>query len=274
MTFMTMKRLRSILSEDNKPVDEGGSKELLKKFPKGLKRLGVDASKIDSYPTLGTGTRGTAFDIGNDRVLKVTNDEHEAHAASVLVGKDIKNIVRFYAVVHFGDSPYYGILQEKLDPLPAASQKEFNDALVATALPIWIKRANGSWDEAKKLTKEYIVSQVKKKFSDNMNSPQAQEFARNINGKWNELVNKFGLRDIFNTLTELGIDFHDYHAGNMMVRRGGTLVLIDLGMSKIKGSAKIDTLTESVHLCLTCYLRCTGAVWLGARESRQWNSRT
>lgn len=225
-------------------MSDSDAKELLKKFPKGLARLGLSPSKVDSLQVLGTGTRGTAFEFG-DKVLKVTNDAQEARAAATLVGKDVQNVCRYFAVVKFGDTDNYGIVQEKLKPLPAEAAKEFNDALVATGLPIWIKRAGGSWDEAKKLTKEYILGQVKKKFGDNLNSPKAQEYARSINSSWNDLVKKYGLRDIFNTLTELGIDFHDYHAGNMMVRDDGTLVLIDLGMSKIRGGGgKIDTITQ------------------------------
>ena len=246
---MSLGRLRELLREENTPVAADDAKALLKKYPKGLARLGIDVKKVDSLPQLGTGTRGTAFDLGSGKVLKVTNDDREAQAASVLAGKDVKNVVRFFAVVRFGDSPYYGIVQEKLNPLPADAAKAFNDALVATGLPIWIKRANGSWDAAKKLTREYIFSQVKKKFGDNLNSPQAQEYARGINEKWNDLVRRYGLRDIFNTLTELGIDFHDYHAGNMMVREDGTLVLIDLGMSKIRSSGgKIDTITQATAI--------------------------
>ena len=249
MTFMTMSRLRSLLTEEHTPVDAEGAKELMKRFPKGLKRLGVDVSLVDSLPVLGTGTRGTAFDVGGGKVLKVTNDAQEAEAASMLVGKDVKNVVNFYAVMRFKDSPYFAVLQEKLKPLPAAQAKAFNDALVATGLPIWIKRANGSWDEAKKMTKQHILSTVKKKFPENLNSPQAQEYARSINAKWNDLVNRYGLQDIFNTLTELGIDFHDYHAGNMMMRDDGTMVLIDLGMSKIrKGGGNIEMMSQGTGL--------------------------
>jgi hypothetical protein len=248
MVIMTLRRLRLIL-EGNTPIDEKQSIELLKRYPKALRRIGVDVNRLDSLPVLGTGTRGTAFDLGNGKVLKVTNDDREAAAASMMVGKDLKNIVHFYAVWKFKDTSFYCVLQEKLQPLPKEQAERFNDALVATGLPIWIKRANGSWDEAKKLTKEYIISQVKKRFSDNMNSPQAQEFARGINEKWNMLIKHFGLRDMFNTLTELGIDFHDYHAGNVMVRADGTLVLIDLGMSKIRGQGgDIETISQGTGL--------------------------
>jgi predicted unusual protein kinase regulating ubiquinone biosynthesis (AarF/ABC1/UbiB family) len=85
---------------------------------------------------------------------------------------------------------------------------------------------------------------VRKKFRDDLGSDEAKAYASDINQKWNVLVTRFGLRDMFNVLTELGIDFHDYHAGNMMLREDGTLVLIDLGMSKVKSPGKIDTISE------------------------------
>jgi hypothetical protein len=244
ITVGRLRTLLEILIREGEAIDADKSKELLKKFPKGMAKLGLNVNKIDSLPVLGTGTRGTALDIGGGKVLKVTNDDKEAEAASALVGKDIKNVVHFYAVWRFGDTGFFGILQEKLQPLPKDEAKAFNNALVATGLPIWIKRAEGSWDNAKKLTKEFIVSQVKKKYGGNLNSPEAQEFVKDINSKWNALVTKYGLRDMFNTLTELGIDFHDYHAGNMMTRDDGTLVLIDLGMSNVRGGGKINTITE------------------------------
>ncbi len=248
MMVMTLRRFKRLVAEaiirEDAPVDAGQAQELIKKFPKGMKKYGIDASKADSLKVLGTGTRGTAFDIGG-KVLKVTNDSKEAEAAAVMVGKDVKNIVNFYAVWRFGDTPFYGITQEKLQPLPPDQGKAFNDALVATGLPIWIKRAQGSWDNVKSLTKQHILDQVKKKFKDNVNSPEAQQYAKGINEKWNTLVRTYGLRDMFNTLTEYGIDFHDYHAGNMMMRGDGTLVLIDLGMSKIRGGGgQIQAMTE------------------------------
>jgi len=233
----------ALLNENNESTDESSAKEVLKKFPKGMKALGVN--NVDSLKALGVGTRGTAFDVGNGKVLKLTNDEKEAGAASVLVGKNIKNIVNFYAVKRLKDTPYFVILQEKLEPLSSENSKAFNNALVATGLPIWIKRAEGSWDRAKFLTKDYIIGTVKKKFSGKLDSPEAKEFASKINSQWNTLVNTYGLKEMFKTLTDVGIDFHDYHAGNMMQRDDGTLVLIDLGMSKIRASGgEVEMITQ------------------------------
>ena len=248
MMITTVSDLRAFINESilyEDAVNAESAAEVITKFPKAMKRFGIDPAKASTYKVLGTGTRGTALDIGNGKVFKVTNDEKEAQAAASLLGKDVKNIVHFYAVCKLGDTGFYGVLQEKLEPLPKEEAKAFNDALVTTAVPIWIKRAGGKWDEVKRLAKQYILDTIKKKFSKNLNSPEAQAFAKDANAKWNTLVTRYGLRDMFEILNSLGIDFHDYHAGNMMQRSDGTMVLIDLGMSNVRGSGKIETITEA-----------------------------
>lgn len=255
MVTMTLKRLRivlaeALLSEDGParkpPIGKDMAAKVVSRFPKGMARMGIDVESLPGL-TSWTGTNGTAFDLGNGKVLKVTRDQKEAAASAVLVGKELENVVRIYAVWRFKDTNFYGILQEKLEPLPAAEGKEYDDAIVATRLPVWIHKSGYDFEKAKELTKQYIVSQVKEKFKDNLNSPEAQQFARAINDKWNLLVKKYNMRGMFNTLKELGVNFVDFHAGNLMRRPDGTLVLIDLGQSKVTGTGgDIDTITQSV----------------------------
>ena len=47
---------------------------------------------------LGTGQHGTAYDVGSNSVLKITDDNTEALASSVLTNKSHKNIVNIYKV--------------------------------------------------------------------------------------------------------------------------------------------------------------------------------
>ena len=252
MQFLTLGQIRRLIKEElfreyhenDEPISADSAKELLKRYPKGMQRLGISLQKIDSLPILGTGTRGTAFDLGDNRVLKITNDSDEAEAAAILVGQNIPNVCIFYGVWKLGESHYYAILQEKLKPLSSSAAKEFDDALVATGLPVWAKRADGSWDSVKQMSTEFVLKQIKKHFRDNYNSPKAQQYAKSINDKWNLLIKKYGIRTLFQTLTNLGIDFHDYHAGNMMTRDDGTLVLIDLGMSNVRKKSNIQTMTQ------------------------------
>ena len=252
MMKITFGQLRRLVREgltleagEPKPITADQTKELLKKFPKGVAKLGI--KDVDGLQQLGsTGTHGTAFDLG-DKVLKVTDDEREAKAASALVGKDVKGVVNFYGVWSLGNTGAYAILQEKLLPINASEAKSFNDALVTTAFPLWAKRAGGSWDKVKALTKDYVKDTVKKKFK-SFDSPEAKEFIAKANEQWNLLVKKYGVKELFETLTELGIEFSDYHAGNMMKREDGMLVLIDLGQSKVGKAGTIQTITQQSNL--------------------------
>jgi len=236
-------------------VDAESARDLIKKFAKGLKSVGVNVDNAESFPVMGIGTHGTAFGVGPDRVLKVTNDAQEAAVANALLNVDLPNVVKFYDIWAFGDTGLFGILQEKLEPLPADDAKEFNDAMIATGLPVWVRQGKGSWDTVKKLIKGYVIKQLKKKF-DNLKSPEARAYAADVNKKWSMLVNKYGVADMYKTLSGLGIDFHDYHAGNMMKRPDGTLVLIDLGISKLKGgSGQMRSIDEAYMLSLRQLIR-------------------
>lgn len=255
MVTMTLKRLRTLLaeallSEDGPkrvpPIGKGMASQIANKFPKGMAKMGIDVSTLSGLQSW-TGTNGTAFDLGNGKIFKITRDQKEAAASAVLVGKELTNVVRIYAVWRFKDTDFYGILQEKLEPISEAESKEYDDAIIATHLPVWIHKSGYDFEKAKDLTKQYILSQVKKNFKDSPNSPEAQKFAHSINAKWNLLVKKYNMREMFNTLKQLGINFVDFHAGNMMRRPDGTLVLIDLGQSKVTGGGgNIDTITQSV----------------------------
>jgi len=79
------------------------------------RKLGVgNASYIDA------GTNGVAYDIGNDRVLKITTDKSEANENIKLIGKKLKYIAEPYAVYvitsRTQNAPeVYAIVLEKLN---------------------------------------------------------------------------------------------------------------------------------------------------------------
>jgi len=245
MMKIRMRHLRRLLMTEA-AVGADDAREVIKRFNKGMSALGVSPEGVDSMQVLGIGTHGTALEMPDGRVLKVTNDTKEAESAAMLMGQNFKNIVNFYDVWEFGDTGLFGILQEKVVPLEGGEAKAFNDALISTGLPLWIRKSPDNWDQVKVMTKQHIVRSVKKKFPDNHNSPEAQQFAHEINDKWSALINTYGIKNMFDTLNEIGIDFHDYHAGNLMKREDGTLVLIDLGISAIRGGgAQMRSMSES-----------------------------
>lgn len=238
--------VRTILLEKANGLDDNQAREILKKFPKGLAQLGVDPSQIDQLQVLGVGTRGAAFAIG-DKVLKVTADDREAQAAARLIGSKHNNLVKVYKVIKFGKTGAYGVFQEKLNPLPSDQETEFNNALVNTGLPVWIKAANYDWGQAKVKVKQYILKKVKDKVG-NFNSPEAQELVKKANADWQLLVNKYKIGELFDEIKALGVNFSDFHAGNLMRRADGTLVIIDLGNSVIQGAdGHVDSIEERKH---------------------------
>jgi hypothetical protein len=250
MRFVTtVGHIRKLIKEaiNSSPVDASQSTQLLSKFPKFLEKIGV--SDASSLKTIATGTRGTALETPDGKVLKVTNDEKEAAASAALtgLGGDVPGVVKVFGVWQLGDSNVFAILQEKLEPISDADGKEFNSALIATAVPLWMAKSGGDWSVVKEKTKSHIAAKAKKDFG-GISTPEAQEFVKKANAAWNLLVTKFHLRDLFQTLTAIGIDFHDYHAGNMMKRPDtGELVLIDLGMSRVRGKGgRIETVTEAI----------------------------
>lgn len=75
------------------------------------------AKKYNSNPEfINSGTFGSAYDIGNNLVLKVTSDKSEANENLDLIGKPLKHIAQPYKVfsVKYNDKDYYVIILEKL----------------------------------------------------------------------------------------------------------------------------------------------------------------
>lgn len=248
---LQIKHLKSLIKESLIFLNEGAvgashAREILRKFKKGISKLGIKESEIESLPVLGTGTHGTAFQMPSGQVLKITNDSKEAGSSAALINKDVAGVAKIYDVWEFGDTGLYGLIAEKVYPISDSDAKEFNDALVATGLPVWIKQSYNDWSGVKKLTKAHIFRTIRKKFPDNHNSPAAQRYAHEINEQWKLLLKKYQIRKMFDTMNNLGIDFHDYHAGNLMRRENGELVIIDLGISVLRnsGNSQMRSMTE------------------------------
>jgi hypothetical protein len=237
--------IREMLLREARQVGDQEARELMKKFSKGLQTIGIQPDSIDSLKNLAAGTRGVVYDLG-DRVLKITPDENEAAAASMIAGKDLPSLARYYDVVRLGDTGVYALTLENLDPLSDEEGKKFNNALVKTRLPLFIVKAGYDFDKAKELTKQFIKSDLEKKYkSGKLDVDGAKAEYNQFNEVWNYLSKQYNIRGLCETFGKLGIDFHDYHAGNFMLRKDGTLVLVDPGMSKIKGSpGEIKTISE------------------------------
>lgn len=200
---------------------------------------------------LGVGTKGTAFDIGAGKTLKVTSDDEEAVAANKIkqLG-ELKHVYRVFDVFQFRDTGYYGIVQELLKPMaglpktglqfgdavtgPAA---DFNEAL--TKLDFWqcVDRA-ASWQDVRKNVIDRTQARAAK-----MAPGAAQTYLKQANEAW-QFIREMGVDEMFKELQSAGIEFRDYHAGNIMQRPNGDWVIIDLGYSRVEGGRQPDVLEK------------------------------
>jgi hypothetical protein len=78
----------------------------------------VDSLGLEDKKVLGSGFYGFAFDIGGNRVLKITSDKSEAVNSNKLKGKTFKHIANIYNVkiINIKGKELYSIILEKLKP--------------------------------------------------------------------------------------------------------------------------------------------------------------
>lgn len=238
------------------------AQQILKKNIPQLAKRGINVR--GAHP-LGKGTRGVAFDVGG-KVLKITNDEQEAVASYKLMDVNLKHVARFSDVFRFREDEelvgaVYGILQEKLAPFPGMGKDpsgldasgeaaELNRAILAFNLQETIYRSGYNWDKTKEACQEGVFKKIAEKYptwkTDEIDNKYAIAYAKKMNVQWDIITKKVHIDEMVQELNSKGIKFHDYHAGNIMVRQGGVYVLIDIGYSKVAGGKEPPVLENKV----------------------------
>lgn len=226
------------------------SEILLKTNKDKLAKKGIDVNQVKK---LGSGTMGVAYDIGNGKVLKITNDPREAKASGILVGKDIPNIVKIYDLWKFPNANYYGIIIEKLLPFDDNEAKQvtyliqqlgikskqeadylgIDQKYFATGFPGLLAASDGSFTKAQLLLAKLLA----KRF---YGQPNAEQLKNEAIQRFQALMNQYKMVDLFRSLKALGIKFFDFHGGNMGKRSDGSLVLFDLGGGISQGNLPQD----------------------------------
>jgi hypothetical protein len=190
-------------------VDQYQALRLLDKYGESLEKAGVNISGMPRVLGGDKGAQGTPLDIGGT-VLKFTRDRTEANASYRIKGQKLKNVANVYNVYELGDEHIYVIHQELLDPIDSEIKRywpEIKEAIDEIAL-------YDDFEDAKKRLENEILfigdQNLKKKIYDA--GMQA------INGAMELRKNK--------------ISVNDRHDENVMQRMDGTLVLIDLGITR------------------------------------------
>jgi cytidyltransferase-like protein len=240
-------------------VDSASAKEILRTNAEKIKKQ----RKFDIPPepkVLGTGTKGTAFDIGRGLVAKVTNDKKEALASQRL--KDLgagEYVCQIYDVFKIAHTEIYVIIQERLYPLSGSTTtaqarggkentlpkaptggdaEELNNAIVITKIKDSLSATGYDWNAAYEASQE-AINQIANRIPDDERSEAYREGALEA---LRILVDKFHIDKMAHELLSHGIKFYDYHQGNVMKRANGQYVVIDIGYSAIDKGKQPDVL--------------------------------
>ena len=198
----------------------------VKKNDARLRKVGivVNTKKILGSP----GSFGVAFEVtaqGRRCAFKVTTDWTEAHTSFGIIGKRLSRVVSIYAVFRFKDTVVYGILQELLQPLSDDEAERFDDLTNMLRVGrVGVAMLAGN------------VAAVKAGVLKALRRDDARE-------DFIELFDRFDFGGILEELHKNGIDFLDFHSGNLM-KRGSTYVVIDLGMSQNSAAAGVPPVLE------------------------------
>jgi len=203
-------------------------------------KLGVNNPK-----NIGSGKFGVAYDIGNDKILKITKDNSEAAENLYLIGKQLNYIAQPYGVFkvtskNFEIPETYAIILEKLQTSPEIQRLyeriDFAfDKILDVGIPDVIEHYLGDWDNPY-VDKNKINSYLKK-------NPQDAEFFG-------------GLLRIAEETRELKIQSMDYlNWHNLGYKKNGVLAFFDVGFGNPSlephGAETIEVSEDSTSLYST-----------------------
>lgn len=174
---------------------------------------------IDEFKYLGHGSGGVAFDIGNNKVMKITSDRSEALESLKIIGKTLNNLADIYEV--FETKPQselnipksYVIIMEKLKTNDQYFDRILNrlDYALENILGLNIFKIiddyrDGDYTDKKEKIDKYLSK-----------NPKDAKFY-------------YGLLDIINELNKYGIESNEYlHVGNLGYKQNGNLGFFDMG---------------------------------------------
>lgn len=210
------------------------SQEDIVNLPENVQQLGEDydidiADKIanqiagklniSNVKHIGNGMFGVAYDIGEDKVLKITKDKSEASKNLMLIGKPLKYIALPYRVFQINtkntDIPEtYAIVLEKLETSPEIQRlyERINfvfDKILGVKIPDVIEHYLGDWENPD-VDKNKINAYLRK-------NPQDAEFFG-------------GLLRIAEEARKYGIQSMDYlNWENLGYKKNGALAFFDVG---------------------------------------------
>jgi hypothetical protein len=196
--------------ERQKAIDD--FEKVIEHYKEVLDERGIHVTKLQK---LGGGAMGMAYDIGGEKVLKITTDPDEARAAHHLKGKKNKNVYEVYDVIEFDGLRIFGIHQKKY-PKKLMEDSELYDFYSKAYDHIFKPWINKQIDEVdmKSRLKDFIYPR------------------EHIWDKDRVLAFSQGIINGIHEMEQSRVTHTDSHQGNIMLDQAGNPVLIDPGVSK------------------------------------------
>lgn len=215
------------------------------------KKLKDSKWKIDvkNIKALGSGVEGVAYDIGNNRVLKITTDKQEALASNNIKGKMLDNVVHIYDVFKLDDVSgieIFGIVEEKLLSLNSSEIRRFDEIITDLEGLFGEEKSNdilktGDWNKLISDMKKELALEIEKESGCSISNERNKKILDKRIKDYVEELEHFNMPNIMSDLKNIGIGFYDYHGHNLM-KRGTKFVINDLGRSEVNQTRELDKL--------------------------------
>jgi hypothetical protein len=215
--------------------------------PDILERVGLSEKARPKF--IGHGMYANVYDLGDGRVLKLTYDKKDALAFANILHRPAPAFAVILDVFQVPIKPVvYGIVAEKLKPLPASFEVEWS----YFTLIIWFRFFRPLGREQQGINVDWAKT-VASYFNRWGNASEEEKYSnREIwPFDWNlwEVRDDKGVRDalvmanvgnpvklkflisLAKSLAHARIKWWDLHQGNIMIRPGGRIVIADLGLS-------------------------------------------
>lgn len=212
--------------------------ELLSPILKALR----DKYNYKFHNAIGSGMSGTVYDIGNNRVLKITNDKEEAYAANKIKSKNFKNVYKVFKVFTFKKQHFskFYIECERLIPIRMNEDfEEFYNYIIQNQdadfkanlhmVDEVIKNSNNpeEFSELFSNKNDYEKDFLCWHFGDNAYNFEIELMKMNIklvrmNNQFNDLINGI------NELKSIGVNFYDIHMKNIMRDDSNNYKFVDI----------------------------------------------
>jgi hypothetical protein len=193
-------------------VGEGQALDLLDEFGPALEKAGIKISGMPRVLGDDKGAQGTPVDIGGT-VLKFTKDRTEANSSYRIKGKKLKNVANVYNVYQLDETHVFVIHQELLDPLDKEIKSGWYTYRFRDNINSFFKKKD------KERARRFLEDELDYRKPDPKVAQKMRDaLEQALNGAEELMANK--------------VIAPDRHYENVMQRPDGTIVLIDLGLSR------------------------------------------